>query len=136
MLILAVAARAGARALVHVDACYPCGSSVNTRQRWEKKEALIPLKLVRGGQRSLVSMCPLSGSPVTRAGAAAWARTCTCTGDSAAEQQVNVRHFISRLIRSFIMWRRGHTCLRLQGPAVHVAACTCMCAALFHLAGF
>lgn len=66
-----------------------------------------------------------------------WARSHTCTDASAAKrQQVNVRHFISRLIRSFIMSQRGHTCLRLQGPAVHVAACTCMCAALFHLAGF
>lgn len=81
--------------------------------------------------------CQPVGSPVTRAEAPPWARSHTCTDASAAKQQrVNVRHFISRLIRSFIMSQRGHTCLRLQGLAVHVAACTCMCAALFHFAGF
>lgn len=50
MLILAMAAQASACVLVRVDTYYPCGSSVNTRQVG-KKEALIPLKLVRGGQR-------------------------------------------------------------------------------------
>lgn len=131
----------GARALVHVDTRYSCGSGVNTR--WEKR-SIDSIKTGRSKVREEVRYTGVEArSPVprrprgSRAEALARARSPTCTEASAAkQQQVNGRHFISCLIRSFIMWRRGHTCLRLQGLAVHVAACTCMGAALFHFAGF
>lgn len=36
-------------------------------------------------------------------------RSHTCTDAFRVKQQVNVRHFITRLIWSLIMWQRGHT---------------------------